>query len=36
VRSRTLVRPRVLLDDSIGEAVGAYKVKRWKDTRRTG
>ena len=34
VRERTMVRPRVVLDDTIGEAVGAYKVRRWQDLRR--
>lgn len=34
VRERTMIRPRVVLDDSIGEAVGAYKVRRWEDLRR--
>jgi len=34
VRENTMVRPRVVLDASIGEAVGAYKVRRWQDHRR--
>lgn len=34
VRENTMVRPRVVLDDGIGEAVGAYKVRRWQDLRR--
>lgn len=34
VRERTMVRPRVVLDDTIGEAVGAYKVRRWQDLRK--
>ncbi len=34
VRERTMVRPRVVLDDSIGELIGAYKVRRWQDLRR--
>jgi phenylacetate-CoA ligase len=34
VRENTMVRPRVVLDASIGEAVGAYKVRRWQDSRR--
>lgn len=34
VRERTMIRPRVVLDDGIGEAVGAYKVRRWEDLRR--
>jgi len=34
VRTRTLVRPRVVLDESIAEAIGAYKVRRWEDLRR--
>lgn len=36
VRERTMVRPRVVIDDAIDEAVGAYKVRRWQDTRRAG
>jgi phenylacetate-CoA ligase len=34
VRERTMVRPRVVLDESIGETPGAYKVRRWQDARR--
>ena len=34
VRERTMVRPRVVLDETIGESVGAYKVRRWQDLRR--
>lgn len=34
VRERTMVRPRVVLDDTIGEPIGAYKVRRWQDLRR--
>ncbi len=34
VRERTMVRPRVVLDDKIGELIGAYKVRRWQDLRR--
>jgi phenylacetate-CoA ligase len=34
VRQATMVRPRVVIDDSIGESIGAYKVRRWTDLRR--
>lgn len=34
VRQGTMVRPRVVIDDTIGEAPGAYKVRRWEDHRR--
>jgi phenylacetate-CoA ligase len=34
VRQGTMVRPRVVIDDTVGEAVGAYKVRRWADLRR--
>jgi phenylacetate-CoA ligase len=34
VRESTMIRPRVVLDDEINEAVGAYKVRRWQDLRR--
>lgn len=34
VRERTMVRPRVVLEEAIEEAIGAYKVRRWEDTRR--
>lgn len=33
VRQGTMVRPRVVIDDTIAEAVGAYKVRRWADRR---
>jgi phenylacetate-CoA ligase len=36
VRESSMVRPRVVIDDSIAETVGAYKVRRWQDSRRTG
>lgn len=34
VRERTMVRPRVMLVEAIGEDAGAYKVRRWQDLRR--
>ena len=34
VRERTMVRPRVVLDDEFADPAGAYKVKRWQDLRR--
>ncbi|MCS6920943.1 MAG: AMP-binding protein [Elioraea sp.] len=36
VRRHTMVRPRVVLDDSIAEVPGAFKVKRWEDRRKAG
>jgi phenylacetate-CoA ligase len=33
VRGRTMVRPRVVIEETIAEAVGEYKVKRWEDRR---
>jgi phenylacetate-CoA ligase len=34
VREGTMVRPRVVIEDSLGDAIGAYKVRRWQDLRR--
>jgi phenylacetate-CoA ligase len=36
VRERTMVRPRVLLEETIADPAGAYKVRRWQDLRRKG
>ena len=36
VRERTMVRPVVEIVSHLDEAVGAYKVKRWKDLRKPG
>jgi len=35
VRERTMVRPRIILDDAIDEAQGVYKVRRWADRRKS-
>lgn len=35
VRERTMVRPRVVLEESIVDTAGAYKVRRWQDLRRS-
>lgn len=36
IRRETLVRPRIVVDDTIPDAAGDYKVRRWQDTRNTG
>jgi phenylacetate-CoA ligase len=33
IRGNTMVRPRVVIDQEIAEALGAYKVRRWQDVR---
>lgn len=35
VRESTMVRPRVVIEESIVETAGAYKVRRWQDLRRS-
>jgi len=35
VREKTLVRPRVVIEESFTETSGAYKVRRWEDRRKT-
>ena len=34
VREKTLVRPRVVIEDSFTEISGSYKIKRWEDGRK--
>jgi phenylacetate-CoA ligase len=34
VREKTLVRPRVVMEDSFTETSGSYKIKRWEDRRK--
>ena len=34
VRERTMVRPRVVLDEAFADTTGAYKIRRWQDLRR--
>jgi phenylacetate-CoA ligase len=34
VREKTMVRPRVVLDPTLPDGVGLYKVRRWKDHRK--
>ncbi|HSV78470.1 MAG TPA: hypothetical protein VLK85_04570 [Ramlibacter sp.] len=34
VREKTMVRPRVVLEDALDAGIGAYKVRRWQDHRK--
>ncbi len=35
VREKTMVRPRLVVDPSLPDNVGLYKVRRWEDQRKT-
>jgi hypothetical protein len=35
VREKTMVRPRLVVDTSLPDNVGLYKVRRWEDQRKT-
>jgi phenylacetate-CoA ligase len=35
VREKTMVRPRVVVDQSLPENIGFYKVRRWEDHRKS-
>lgn len=35
VREKTLVRPRVVIEEAFAEDTGLYKVRRWEDRRKT-
>ena len=35
VREKTMVRPRLVVDASLPDNVGLYKVRRWEDQRKT-
>lgn len=34
VRERTMVRPRIVVDQTVPDGVGLYKVRRWQDNRK--
>lgn len=35
VREKTMVRPRVMVDQSLPDGVGLYKIRRWQDHRKS-